>query len=99
MNKSKSNKKRSTQAGDKAYAQYYDYGIWWSVQLGTGASNNNYILKYDLINNGWLIYDIPINGMYVKNNSLYFGSATGGYIYKFGGVTNDNGAAINAYWQ
>ncbi len=86
-------------ASDKAYGGYFDYALWWNVQLGTGAAYNNYVVKYDMINNGFTIYDIPMNGFYVRGGSLYFGSSTGGYIYKYGGVNNDNGSAINAYWK
>lgn len=86
-------------ASDKAYAVYHRDAIWFAVASGTGASSNNRILRYDMLNQGWLLYDIPMDGMYVRNQSLYFGSATGGYIYKFGDVNNDAGAAINAYWK
>lgn len=86
-------------AADKVYGGYFDDALWWNVQLGGGSSYNNYVLKYDLINQGWVLYDIPMNGFYVKNNDLYFGSSVGGYIYKFGDATNDNGSAINAYWK
>jgi hypothetical protein len=86
-------------ASDKAYATYFKDAIWWAVASGAGATTNNKILRYDLLNQGWLLYDIPMDGMYVKNQSLYFGSATSGTIYKFGDVNNDAGAAINAYWK
>jgi hypothetical protein len=56
-------------------------------------------LKYDLLNNGYVIYDIPMNGMYEKNQGLYFGSTISGKIYKYGDIDNDNGSAINAYWK
>lgn len=86
-------------ATDKTYAFYNDNALWWSVTSGTGSTTNNKIIKYDLLNQGWLLYDIPINGMYIRNQRLYFGSPTAGYIYKFGDITNDNGAAINSYWK
>jgi hypothetical protein len=87
------------QAGDKAYAIYHDDSIWWSVASGDGAATNNKILKYDLLNQGWTIYDIPMNGMLVRAQSLYFGGASEGNIFKFGDVDNDNGTAIEAYWK
>lgn len=86
-------------ASDKAYAVYHRDAIWWAVASGAGATSNNRILRYDLLNQGWLLYDIPMDGMYVRNQSLYFGSATSGTVYKFGDVNNDAGAAINAYWK
>lgn len=86
-------------ASDKAYATYHRDALWWAVTSGENATTNNRVLRYDLLNNGWLLYDIPMNGMYVRNQSLYFGSTTGGYIYKFGDVDNDNGSPINAYWK
>ncbi len=87
-------------ATDKAYATYFKDAIWWSVASGVGATSNNRILRFDLLNNTWLFYDIPINGFYTTGTDLYFGSSLGGYIYKFGnGTTSDNGTAINAYWK
>lgn len=87
-------------ASDKPYAIYHDDSILWSVTSGTGASTNNTILRYDLINpNTWTIYDIPTNGMYIRNADLYFVGSSTGVVYKFGDADNDNGAAINAYWK
>lgn len=86
-------------ASDKAYATYFDDKIWWAVTSGAGSTSNNKILLYDLLNSGWLIYDLASNGFLVRNNSLYFGSSAGGYIYKFGDSTSDNGSAINSYWK
>jgi len=37
--------------------------------------------------------------MMERNMSLYFGSSSSGYIYKYGGVDNDNGSDIEAYWK
>jgi len=84
---------------DKAYAIYFKDAIWWSVASGAGATSNNYILRLDLINRGWTLYDLGNNGMYVKNTDLYFGSPDSGYIYQFGGSNDDNGSAINAFWK
>jgi hypothetical protein len=86
-------------ASDKAYATYFKDAIWWSIVSGTGATTNNTILRFDLPNTAWLKYDIPINGFYIRQNRLYFGSASGGNVFKFGDVDSDNGAAINAYWK
>ena len=83
---------------DKAYGGYFDYALWWNVQAYGGAYNN-YVFRYDLLNQGWLVYTLPMNGMIVRNNTMYFGSSKDGYIYKFGNVDNDNGTAINSYWQ
>lgn len=86
-------------ATDKAYATYFKDALWFSVTAGDGGTTNNTILRYDLINNAWLKYDLPANGFYVRNNSLYFGGSTVGKVFKFGDVDNDNGSAINAYWK
>jgi len=86
-------------AGDKAYATYHENAIWWAITSGAGQTTNNYILRYDLLNNLWTLYDIGMNGMLVRNNSLYFGSSSVGKIFKFGDATSDNTAAINAYWK
>lgn len=84
---------------DRAYASYFDDKIWWSVTSGIGQTTNNKLLVFDIQNNGWLIHDIPVNGFMVKNNSLFFGSPTAGYVYKYGGTNSDNGAAISSYWK
>lgn len=86
-------------ASDKSYAVYHDDALWWAITYGNGATANNRVLRYDLINNIWTVYDIPMNGMYVKNQSLYFGGVSDGKIYKFGDTENDGGSAINAYWK
>lgn len=88
-------------SSDKPYGIYFgkDNAIWWSVASGAGQSTNNRILRYDLINKGWVLYDIPSNGFLIRNQNLYIGSAAGGYIYKYGDVDSDNGSAINAYWK
>lgn len=86
-------------ATDQSYAIYHDEGIWWSVTHGDGQSTNNRILIYDLNNQGWTIYDLASNGFLRRNSELYFGSASGGYIYKYGEIDNDAGSAINSYWK
>lgn len=86
-------------AADKAYATYFDDKIWWEVTAGTGATTNNKTLVYDLLNQTWTIYDLAANGFFVRQNRLYFGSSSAGYIYKYGDTDNDNGSAINAYWR
>lgn len=84
---------------DKAYATFHNDGVLWSVTYGAGETTNNRILRYDLINQFWTIYDLPVNGFYVRNQSLYFGSSSAGKVFQFGGVDNDNGSAIEAYWK
>lgn len=86
-------------ASDKSYATYFDDKIFFSAPIGTGTTTNNKDLIYDLLNNTWIIWDLPSNGYYVKQNDLYFGSSSGGYVYKYGDIDNDAGSAINSYWQ
>ena len=83
---------------DKAYATYFSDSILWAVTTGTSTINNR-VLKLDLLNQTWLLYDLQSNGFYTKQNNLYFGSSSGGYVYKFGDSTSDNGNSINAYWK
>lgn len=87
------------QALDKSYATYFKEAVWFSVAAGTGSTTNNRILRLDLLNKTWLIYDLPVNGFYIRNNALYFGSSNAGYVFKYGDVDNDNGSAINSYWK
>lgn len=86
-------------AADKMYGTYFDNAIWFSVSLGTAAATNNRVLRYDLLNQAWMLYDIPVSGFLVYNNQLYFGDPTAGKTYLFGNVTSDNGSSINAYWK
>lgn len=87
-------------AADKMYGTYYDYGLWFAVSLGTTTSNNNRVLRYDLLNSFWTVYDVASNGFLTYNNALYFGSTTAGKIYRFGGnVYSDDGSNINSYWK
>jgi len=84
---------------DKTYAVYHEDAIWWAVASGAGVTANNYILRLDLFNRGWGLYNIGMNGMLIKDNNLFFGSVSSGYIYQFGSATNDNGSDIEAYWK
>jgi hypothetical protein len=86
-------------ASDKCYISYFNDAIWFSVSAGTTTSTNNEIFYWDLLNGAWLVYNIPSNGFLIENNTLYFGSPTNNNIYKFGGVSSDNGAPINSYWR
>lgn len=86
-------------ATDQAYMLYFDNAIWQSVAFGSGQSVNNYIFKYDLINEGWTLYNFGAGGMLVQNNALYFGDTTSGNVFKFGTGTSDNGASIRAFWK
>lgn len=86
-------------ASDKSYATYFDDKILFSAPIGTGTTTNNKELIYDMLNNTWLLWDLPANGFFVKANKLYFGSATSGYVFKYGDIDNDNGSAINSYWK
>jgi len=86
-------------ADDKSYAIYFDDGIWWSITAGDGATYNNKVLRLDLQNNGFTVYDIPANGYLVRAQNLYFGSSVYGKIYKFGDVDSDDGSDIEAYWK
>jgi len=86
-------------ASDKAYITYFNDAIWFSVSSSSSSSTNNRIFYWDILNGAWLIYDIPANGFLVENNSLYIGSPTSDSVFKFGGVTTDNSAAINSYWR
>lgn len=88
-------------ASDKPYGIYFgrDNAIWWSVASGSGQSTNNRILRWDLLNHGWVIYDIPSNGFLIRNQSLYIGSSSTGTISKYGDTDSDNGTAINSYWK
>lgn len=86
-------------AADKAYATYFEDAIWWAVASGAGQTTNNYIFRYDLLNQGWGIYSFGANGFLIQNNRLYFGSPTESSLYRYGDSTSDNGAAIEAYWK
>jgi hypothetical protein len=87
-------------AADKMYGTYFNNAAWFSVSLGTAASTNNRIFRYDLLSNLWTLYDIPANGFVTYNNNLYFGDPTAGKVYQFGqNATSDSGVAINAYWK
>lgn len=84
---------------DKSYAIYHDNSNWWAVTSGVGSTTNNKIIKHDLLNNQWFLYDIPMSGMYVRNQSLYFGSPSSGKVFVFGTADDDDGSEINSYWK
>lgn len=86
-------------ATDQAYMLYFDNAIWQSVTFSAGQSINNYIFKYDLINDGWTLYNFGAGGLLSTASTLYFGDPTSGNIFNFGTTTADNGTAINAFWR
>lgn len=87
-------------ASDKMYGTYFKNGIWFSVSIGTSATTNNRIFRYDLLSNLWTLYDIPANGFLTYNNNLYFAGPSTGVVYQFGNnVYADNGTSINSYWK
>lgn len=87
-------------ASDKAYITYFNDAIWFSVSSSTNVNTNNTIFYWDLLNGAWSDYNIPADGFLTENGTLYFGDpTTTGNIYKYGGVTTDNGSAINSYWR
>lgn len=84
---------------DKSYIKYWNDYVWVAVSSGTTGLNNR-IQRWDILNQTWLLDDIPANGFLVDNNNLYFGSPTAGKVYKYGnGVTTDDSGSINAYWK
>lgn len=85
-------------ASDKAYIKYFNDNVWVSVSSGTGGTNNQ-IQRWDLLNQTWLIDNIPANGMIVDSDVLYLGSPTDGKVHRFGGVNTDNAADILAFWK
>lgn len=95
----------STQtATEQAYSTFFDNKLLISIALGSSQPTNNRVLVYDFLSQSWTIYDLKANGFYVRNNVLHFGSATGANVYRFGSdtngnpYTNDDGAAISAFW-
>lgn len=86
-------------ASDKAYATWFGDAIWWSMAYGSGITTNNYIFKYDLIRQGWTLYDFGTGGFLTQNNRLYFGSTSVNKVYRYGNSTSDDGNAISAYWK
>lgn len=86
-------------SSDQTYSTYFDNAIWFSVAFGIGISTNNYIFKYDLINEGWTLYSFGSGGFAIQNNRLYFGQVGGDNLFRFGDSPSDNGASINAFWK
>lgn len=85
-------------AADKAYIEYFDDHVWVSVSSGTGGTNNR-IQRWDLINQAWLLDDIPANGLIVDQARLYIGDPVQGRVFRFGDVSTDNGSNFQAYWK
>jgi hypothetical protein len=71
---------------------------YWSIASGNVSANNR-VLRYDLDLGSWIPWDLAAGPLLARDKELYFGSSTGGYWYKFGGVDNDAGSAINSYWK
>ena len=73
-------------------------GIYWTSAINNSSTNNR-VLKYDLNLDQWYPFDLQANAIRQILGTIYFGDSTGGYWNSYGGVTSDNGAAINAYWK
>lgn len=84
---------------DKAYINYFQDAIWFSISSGSSTSANNTIFYLDLLNSAWLKDNIAANGFVVENNALYIGDPLSSKIYKLGGVTTDNNLSIQSYWK
>lgn len=65
-----------------------------------GLCINNVCYVWDYKLGAWL-YDtnIPASCFLVMDNELYFGSNTAGLVYKFTDIFNDDGVAINTYYD
>lgn len=74
--------------------------LYWTATT-TGSTQGDRVIKYDLNLDQFFPFDLRATALSRINNSLYFGSSTGGYWNKYaaGGVYSDNGSAINAYWK
>ncbi len=73
---------------------------YWTSAINNSATGNR-IFKYDLNLNEWYPFGLNASALYrdSNTNAIYFGDSTGGYWNKYGGVTSDNGAAINSFWK
>jgi hypothetical protein len=90
----------STQtASEKSYGIFFDNKLWWSIAYGSAQTTNNRVLIYDFEIPGWTIYSLPVNGFYVRRNTLYFVSSSSGTVNSFGTSESDVSAAIEAYWR
>lgn len=74
--------------------------IYWTATT-TSSTQGDRLIKLDLNLNEFYPFDIRATALTNVNNSIYFGSATGGYWNKYapGGVYTDNGTSINARWK
>lgn len=81
---------------------YWKDAIYWGV--ATAGTQNNRVLKLDLLNRGWYPFDMPARSMMTWNNGMYFGSTTTAKLYKFSdpregyAPSSDDGTAIDSYW-
>ncbi len=73
---------------------------YWTSAINNSATSNR-VLKYDLNLSEWYPFGLNATALYrdSNTNALYFGDSTGGFWNKYGGVTSDNGSAINSYWK
>jgi hypothetical protein len=87
------------EASDQAYIHFFNDAIFVSVPYGNGQAINNYIFRYDLVNEAWTVYNFGANGAELVDNHLYFGDPNSGNIFEFGTGHSDNGTPITAYWK
>lgn len=73
---------------------------YWTTAINN-ATTANRVLKYDMNLGEWYPFGLNATALYRDQNSnaIYFGDSSAGFWNKYGGVTSDNGAAINAFWQ
>lgn len=84
---------------DKAYINYFQDAIWFSVSSGSSTATNNVVFYLDLLNSAWLKDNIAANGFLVENNIMYFGDPNSSNIYKYGSLNSDNNSSIQSYWK
>lgn len=74
----------------------YKDKYWLTVEDGT---RETYLMDYTMKSLPWTRYSIAATAyLKTRDDVLLFGDADG-YVYTFGGVNTDDGAAITAYWE
>jgi len=89
------------QGGDASKAIFMaaqDNRLWVAVSTGS-SSHNNMVLVKSKNATAWTRYDIPLGPMTHFNDAFYGASSTSSLVYHLENGTNDNGTAIEWYWQ
>lgn len=90
---------RGTGSSQAIYSFSSGGNLYITAATGTATTNNLVFVRSRLPLDSWTLYDLQLGPMTEFNDRFYAGSSTNSFISRMNYGTNDNGGAINWYWE